>query len=337
VKPFGSRHSQTDIICTEGIPVETYGLNWMRLNPDNTATFGTGVSLYEATTFLRERGRAVRTTPAYGNITIGGAVGTGAHGSTFKYNSSISSQVVRMTIIDGLGNVREISEENDLNAFRIHLGLLGFVVDLTLDTHPLYKVRAQNYEVPDSILTDGSIPRLLQEVDQMALYWFPSVSTVVVANWTIVDVNTPGNAYTNDHVPSSTSLYNLLSVPTAEYAQSLTTSVCSSLAAVGYSILYVFEKFFLNALQRKSQLFVPIYTEDGETVLNPAVGYYDRMFAPICRSAFQLFLRYSVIINVNSNACYVIFIVKTAADLYDVCGRTEVSILQFWISNSPLR
>lgn len=28
--------------------------------------------------------------------------------------------------------------------------------------------------------------------------------------------------------------------------------------------------------------WVPIYTEDGYRVKNPAVGYYDLMFAPIC-------------------------------------------------------
>jgi L-gulonolactone oxidase len=284
VKGFGARHSQTDIICTEGIPVETFGLNWMRLNPDSTATFGSGVILYEATKFLRENGRALRTTPAFGNITIGGAVGTGAHGSTFKYNSSISSQVVRMTIVDGLGNVREISEEEDLYAFRIHLGLLGFIVDITLDTHPLYKVRAHNYEVSESVLSDGSINRWLEEVDQLALYWFPTTGRVVVANWTIVPVETPGEAWTNDHVPPSSVMYNLLTAPTADFIQGLTTSICSSMAAMGYSIMYIIEEYFIYALLRDTPYFVPIYTEDGETVKNPAVGYYDQMFAPTCRS-----------------------------------------------------
>jgi L-gulonolactone oxidase len=286
LKAFGSRHSQTDIICTEGIPVETFGLNWMRLNPDNTATFGSGVSLREATEFLRKRGRAVRTTPGYGNITIGGAVGTGAHGSTLKHNSSISSQVVRMTIVDGLGNVKEVSEEEDLHAFRIHLGLLGFVVDLTLDTHPLYKVRAYNYEVPESVLSDGSINRWLEEVDQLALYWFPSAGSVVVANWTIVPVETPGEAWTYDHVPSTTRLFSVITSISSELFQSLAENICSSMAAFAYTIMQQAERYSISSLLRKAQLFVPIYTEDGETVKNPAVGYYDVMFAPVCRCGF---------------------------------------------------
>jgi len=96
VKAFGSRHSQTDIICTDGIPVDTMRLNWMNLNPDNSVTLGAGVTLHDATTFLKFRGRAFKTTPAYGNITIGGAIGTGAHGSSLIHHSSISSQVLRL-------------------------------------------------------------------------------------------------------------------------------------------------------------------------------------------------------------------------------------------------
>lgn len=125
VKAFGSRHSQTDIICTQGIPVDMRKFQSKVMNADNTATIGAGVVLHDATEFLRLNGRALRTTPAYGNITIGGAIGTGAHGSTIKFNASISAQVVSMKIVDGKGDIRIITDLDDLKAFRIHLGLLG--------------------------------------------------------------------------------------------------------------------------------------------------------------------------------------------------------------------
>ncbi len=130
VKPFGARHSQTDIICTEGIPVDLHGIQSFHMNDDGiTATFGSGVNLRDATEFLRQNGRGLRTTPAYGNITLGGAIGTGAHGSTIRYNASISSQVVELTIIDGMANVRKISDPDDLKSFRLNLGLLGKNID----------------------------------------------------------------------------------------------------------------------------------------------------------------------------------------------------------------
>lgn len=126
VKAFGARHSQTDIICTEGIPVDMTGLKYFEMDSDNVhATFGSGTTLEEAGELLKQRGRALRVTPAFGPITLGGAIGTGAHGSSIKYNSSLSEQVVKMTVVDGLGKKLVISDTDELNAFKTHLGLLG--------------------------------------------------------------------------------------------------------------------------------------------------------------------------------------------------------------------
>jgi FAD/FMN-containing dehydrogenase len=98
--------------------------------------------------------------------------------------------------VDGLGKVRHISSPEDLKAFRIHLGLLGFVVSVILATTPLYKTTAYNQIFPDSTLSDGTLNQWVRDADQMTVYWFPNQGQVVVANWTIVDVSTPGNAYT---------------------------------------------------------------------------------------------------------------------------------------------
>lgn len=43
VKAFGHRHSATDIICTDGIPVDMQGLQSFKMNDDDTATFAAGI------------------------------------------------------------------------------------------------------------------------------------------------------------------------------------------------------------------------------------------------------------------------------------------------------
>lgn len=50
----------------------------------------------------------------------------------------------------------------------------------------------------------------------------------------------------------------------------------------GYTILHAIEYYLQLTLWTQTPLFVPIYTEDEYTIQNPAVGYYDLMFAPIC-------------------------------------------------------
>jgi len=272
VKAFGVLHSLTDIICTEGIPVDMRGFGGMELNGDESVTVGAGVNLFELTEFLKENGRGLRTTPGFGNITIGGAIGTGAHGSSIKYTSSISEQVIGVTIVNGRGSILEISEEEDLRAFRIHLGLLGIVLSVTLRTEPMYKVRANNYVVSDETLLDGSFVDMVTSTDQISLYWFPSVHQVVVANWTIVGIETEGEAWTNDHVPSTYTTFNTLSVPLLEALQ----------ATDNVEGLNLVQALLQATLLETVPDFAPIYTENGITVKMPAVGFYHRMFAPIC-------------------------------------------------------
>ncbi|KAJ6647385.1 L-gulonolactone oxidase 5 [Pseudolycoriella hygida] len=283
VKAFGVRHSQTDIICTEGIPVDNQGLQFFKMNADGvTATFGAGVNLRACTEFLRKNGRALKTTPAYGNITLGGAIGTGAHGSTIKHHASISEQVVGVRIVDGMGNLRDITNREDLNALKLHLGLLGIVVKVTLTTVPLYKTRAYNYAVPDDMLTNGVGINWAKTTDQIAFYWFPAFKEVIVANWTIVDVKTPGNAWTNDHVPPIYENFALIASVAKETAFTLTSSTCALLNSLGYTLLHTIEYLLEMTLLVQVPDFVPIYTSDGYLLQMPAVGYYDLMFAPIC-------------------------------------------------------
>ncbi|KAJ6646763.1 L-gulono-1,4-lactone dehydrogenase [Pseudolycoriella hygida] len=282
VKAFGIRHSQTDIICTEGIPVDMTGLQSKRMNNDNTATFGAGVNIRDATAFLRLHGRGLRMIPGFGNITIGGATGTGAHGSSVKYHSTISSQIAKVKIVNGKGKIEEVSNPSDLRAFKMHLGLLGVLVEVTLNTVALYKTRAHNYAVSDDILTDGRAVDMVKNTDQISLYWFPAFNEVVVANWTIVSVDTPGTDYTSDHTPSLYSNFAMIIALAKEIALGLTESTCAAANTLGYTILRVVEYFLELALLIPLPDYVPIYATQERVFRNPAVGYYDEMFAPIC-------------------------------------------------------
>ncbi len=183
----------------------------------------------------------------------------------------------------------------------------GIVVDVTLHTVPLYKTLAHNYVVSDEALTNGVGINWAKTTDQIAFYWFPAFHEMVVANWSIVDVNTPGNAKTNDHVPSSYAGFNALATVAKEIIFGLTSSTCAvantlgvfviskkkkiknifqfnkaPFYSLGYTILHAVEYAMQLTLLIQTPYFVPIYTEDEYTLKNPAIGYYDQMFAPIC-------------------------------------------------------
>ncbi|XP_037051389.1 L-gulonolactone oxidase-like [Bradysia coprophila] len=283
IKAFGNRHSQTDIICTDGIPVDMSEYKFFRMNDDNvTATFGPGVTIYEAGEFLLQYRRALRTTAAFGNITLGGAIGTGAHGSTLKYNSTISEQVVRLTVVNGLGEIVEIFDPQDLNAFKVNLGLLGILVEITLYTVPLYKVLAHNYVVSDEILTDGTALNWARNSDQITFYWFPAFQQVVVANLTFVSASSPGEAYTNAVAPRTYGYFNYIATKSKEFAYDLTSSQCTLASTLGNKIARSFEIIAKSGLVTQTLGTVPIYTEDGNTVENPATGFPHAMFSVPC-------------------------------------------------------
>ncbi|XP_037042731.1 probable L-gulonolactone oxidase 6 [Bradysia coprophila] len=282
VKALGARHSQSDIICTEGIPVDMNKFKSCRMNDDGiTATFGAGVTLQEAGAFLLQHGRALRTTPAYGKITLGGAIGTSAHGSSIKYNSSLSAQVVSLTVVNGLAQTLEISDPDDLKSFGAHLGLLGIIVDVTMYTVPLYKVLAHNYVMPDTILTDGTAQNWAQTSDQITYYWFPACNEVVVVNLTFVPVDTPGTAISY-LVPSSYGFFNLIIARAKEMLYDLTVSECAAASTLGNNVLPVFELISLAHVVSQTPGLTPFYSENGIFVNNPAVGYPSDMLAAVC-------------------------------------------------------
>lgn len=252
VKSFGNQQGQTDLICTEGLPMGIGALQSSQMNADNTATFGAGINLFDCAEFLRKNGRALETLSVYGNITLGGAILTGEQGNSLKFDATIASLVVRMTIINSKGEIQVISCPEELKAFSLSLGLLGkcngknfthfrfviqifsgILVDVTLRTVKLYKVLAHNYIASDDILSNGVAIKWARKSDELSLYWFPESEDVVVCNRTIVCADEPGNARSNDFLSSTYANFARIFAKAKEIAFGLTSNTCAEANAVG--------------------------------------------------------------------------------------------------------
>lgn len=121
-----------------------------------------------------------------GLITLGGALATGAHGSSLLHPTTISDQVLRLSFVDGSGSLIHVQDSKDLEAFKGNLGLLGIIVEVTLKTVPLFKMTLTNSVHLDEVFFSGDALSWAMQLDYLQFYWFPFLGEVVVANGTYV-------------------------------------------------------------------------------------------------------------------------------------------------------
>src|SRR5690606_22903719 len=108
-----------------------------------------GITVYELSKWLDEKGYALYGQPHMGfrDVTIGGAVATGSHGSTPKHTGIISNIVQALTFIDGTGQIHELertqSSSDEFKALSASLGMLGIVTNLKLKIEPQFNLHTR--------------------------------------------------------------------------------------------------------------------------------------------------------------------------------------------------
>ncbi|CAL8121300.1 unnamed protein product [Orchesella dallaii] len=281
VKAIGNLNSITDIICTDGIPINMEKINHISYDREKgLATVGAGSTLEHLTTQLHRVGRALEGMPAFSGITIGGALGTGAHGSSLKLRTTISSQIEELTIVDGLGAIRNISRNENgqlFLAFRTHLGLLGIIYQVTIRTVAQYKVKISNKILPEAVLFE-ELHRLKNQArssDFFQFFWFPTAKEVVVSK-SLINTDADANQDCEVHFLPDVSRWK--------------TGIFKTLLELfqKYNVefgLYLLELFNMKSLVQPILGKTPLFLQQnskGEENCNPAVGFSHKIPANKC-------------------------------------------------------
>ncbi len=275
VKPLGNLHSATDIICTDGIPLILSNINHFTFDSSTKlVTIGAGATLGYLLENLHKLGRTVSGIPTYSDITIGGAIATGAHGTNLHSSATLSDDIVSLVLIDGLGNIRNISEPSSLQAFRAHLGLLGVVYEVTLSTIPQYKLQIKNYPQPDNILwKENEIMRLAGSTDRFQFFWFPTSRQVVLSVGQRVPVTKPGNCQTN-----------FISEGPRFITEPLSKALERMQRDGNHLGFFVVQEIMKLSLFHRTTIRSPIFSlKNSKRLCNPAIGFSHRMSANNCR------------------------------------------------------
>jgi L-gulono-1,4-lactone dehydrogenase len=192
VKALGSGHSFTAIGRPEGVAIDLSGCARVRDIDLGTGrvVVEAGMTLARLNVTLAASGLALTNLGDIDAQSVAGAVATGTHGTGARFGG-IATQVTGIELVGADGSIRWYSPDADpdvWSAARIHLGALGVVTALELQTVPLFALRAEEGVMGlDELLARWD--ELADGSDHFESYWFPHTGRVSTKRNTRVDLD----------------------------------------------------------------------------------------------------------------------------------------------------
>ena len=148
IRAIGSRHCFNDIADTTGTLISLAELPREIEVTGDSVTFSGGLRYGDIAPVLQEHGRALANLASLPHISVAGAIATGTHGSGDKLGS-LATAVRSMTLVTSEGDEIVIGREDaDFGGAPVHLGALGIVTSLELDTEPTYDIAQHTFDGP---------------------------------------------------------------------------------------------------------------------------------------------------------------------------------------------
>ncbi|CAM8907418.1 unnamed protein product [Rhodiola kirilowii] len=247
-------HSIPKLVCPDGADgwvISTKNLTHI-LNVDRSKmemTVESGVTLQQLINEAADAGLALPYCPYWSGLTVGGMLGTGAHGSSlWGEGSSVHDYVVRARVVspglaaDGYVKVHDVDSINnltDLNAVRTNLGVLGIVSQMTFKLQPMFKRSITYLTESDSDLADIAA-NFGQEHEFADITWYASQGKAIYRVDDRVPFSTPGDGlfdFTGFRAQSSLVLGLVRSTEETQEALQFADGKCATATIITFTLL----------------------------------------------------------------------------------------------------
>jgi L-gulono-1,4-lactone dehydrogenase len=187
VRPVGSGHSFTPLAVTDDVMVDVGACDqvlWVD-HAARRARVQAGIRLGDLAEELARRDLALENLGDIDRQTVAGAIGTGTHGTGARLGN-LSTQVEAVRLVDGRGDVHEITGGDHLRAARVAVGALGIITEVTLRVVPAFTLRGHDRTEPLEEVLDAFDERV-DEHRHFELFAFPYSDRVITRTNTEVD------------------------------------------------------------------------------------------------------------------------------------------------------
>jgi FAD/FMN-containing dehydrogenase len=176
VRVAGTGHSFTPLVATDGLLLSLdawQGVEWHSAAPAS-ASIRSGTKLSALGELLLEAGLAMENLGDVDVQSLGGALGTGTHGTGRQFRN-LSAQVTALRLVTAAGELLECSAEREpelLAAARVSMGMLGVVSTATLQLLPAFRLHEQVWRLPIEECLER-LERLIATNEHFEFFWYP--------------------------------------------------------------------------------------------------------------------------------------------------------------------
>jgi FAD/FMN-containing dehydrogenase len=154
-------------------------------------TVQAGIRIKDLVKVLALDNLGLRNTGSILEQSIAGAISTGTHGTGLRLGN-LATQVVRLKVVTGTGEVKEITENEVelLKAARVNFGALGIITEVTLQCVQNYDLEFSAYWCKFEDIIDA-IDTLNAENERVRIWWFPKPLFGIKHNIVLSTMNPP--------------------------------------------------------------------------------------------------------------------------------------------------